>query len=276
MDSIADQSHPFFELIVLDDCSSDNSLDVIREFSNGRSLHVRCIACDRNSGSVFRQWHKGVALARGEYVWIAEADDLAEPEFLTRMVEAMRDPAVVLGYAQSKQIDQDGKVIAGDYCDYTRDVSEDRWARPYCVPGWEEISQCLAIKNTIPNVSAVLFRRDVLLQVLEEHLEEVCSFRIAGDWVTYLAVLEKGNIAFVPDALNLHRRHRESVTLRGDHLPHLREVLRVQSLVRRRYQPGSQALDRASAYVDHLCNHFGMDRDVARRLQRELEDKQIN
>jgi glycosyltransferase involved in cell wall biosynthesis/GT2 family glycosyltransferase len=271
--SIADQSHPFFELIVLDDCSSDNSLDVIREFSNDRSLHLRCIACDRNSGSVFRQWHKGVALARGEYVWIAEADDLAEPDFLTRMLEAMRDPKVVLGYAQSKQIDQDGKVIAGDYRDYTRDVSEDRWARPYCVPGREEISQCLAIKNTIPNVSAVIFRRDVLLQALEEHLEEVCSFRIAGDWVTYLAVLEKGNIAFVPDALNLHRRHHESVTLGGDHLPHLREVLRVQSLVRQRYQPGSQALDRANAYVDHLCNHFGMDRDVARRLQRELEDK---
>lgn len=271
--SIADQNHPFFELIVLDDCSSDNSLDVIREFSNDRSLHVRCVAGDRNSGSVFRQWYKGVALARGEYVWIAEADDLAEPDFLTRMLEAMRDPKVVLGYAQSKQIDQDGRLIAGDYRDYTRDVSEDRWMRPYCVSGYDEISQCLAIKNTIPNVSAVIFRRDVLLQVLEEHLEEVCSFRIAGDWVTYLAVLERGDIAFVPDALNLHRRHRESVTLGGDHLPHLREILRVQSLVRQRYRPGSQALDRANAYVDHLCSHFGMDRDVARRLQHELEDE---
>lgn len=271
--SIAEQSHPFFELIVLDDCSRDNSLDVVSEFSNDRSLHIRCIACDRNSGSVFRQWHKGVALAKGEYVWVAEADDLAEPEFLERLLEAMRDPEVVLGYAQSKQINQDGRVIAGDYRDYTRDVSADRWARPYCVRGREEIRQCLAIKNTIPNVSAVVFRRDVLVQVLEERLEEICSFRIAGDWATYLAVLEKGKIAFVPDALNLHRRHGESVTLGSDRLRHLSEVLRVQALVRERYQPGSQALEKARAYVDHLCNHFGLDRDVARRLQHEIEDE---
>ena len=271
--SIADQSHPFFELIVLDDCSSDNSLDVIREFSNSHSVHVRCIVSDRNSGSVFRQWHKGVALARGEYVWIAEADDLAEPDFLSRVLEVMRDPRVVLGYAQSKQLDQSGRLIAGDYRDYTRDVSEDRWAHPYCVSGQEEIRQCLAIKNTIPNVSAVIFRREVLLQVLEEHLGEICSFRIAGDWVTYMAVLEKGSIAFVPDALNMHRRHSKSVTLGGDHLPHLREVLRVQSIARQRYQLGSQALGRANAYVDHLCSHFGIDRDMANRLQYELEDE---
>jgi GT2 family glycosyltransferase len=271
--SIADQSHPFFELIVLDDCSSDNSLDVIPEFANGHSVHVRCIACERNSGSVFRQWHKGVALARGEYVWIAEADDLVEPDFLEQVLRAMRDPRIVLAYTQSKQMDQDGRLIAGDYRDYTRDVSEDRWAHAYSRSGREEITQCLAIKNTIPNVSAALFRRDVLLLALEEHLEEVCSFRIAGDWVTYLAVLEKGDIAFIPEALNLHRRHGSSVTLGGDHLSHLREVLRVQAMVRQRYRPGTQVLDRASAYVDHLCSHFGMDLDVVKRLQRELDDE---
>jgi len=268
--SIANQTLPFFELIVLDDCSSDDSLNVIEEFGIRHSLHVRCVSNDRNSGSVFRQWYKGMALARGKYVWIAEADDLAEPSFLATLVAAMSDSRIVLGYSQSKQMDEGGRIIADNYLEYTRDVSEDRWQRAYCVPGTQEITECLAIKNTIPNVSAVVFRRDALQRALEDQLRIICSFRIAGDWITYLAVLEQGYVAFVPEALNLHRRHGASVTLGGDYLPHMREVLRVQAIVRQRYLPDRHSAAKADAYVDHLCTHFGMERDVADGLLREL------
>ena len=53
---------------------------------------------EENSGSVFAQWRKAAELATGDYLWIAEADDLSDPEFLARVMQAMdEDPAVVLG-----------------------------------------------------------------------------------------------------------------------------------------------------------------------------------
>jgi cellulose synthase/poly-beta-1,6-N-acetylglucosamine synthase-like glycosyltransferase len=57
--SIFRQTHPVHEIIVLDDCSTDNSLDVIRAISDDWGREVKVVANDTNSGSVFRQWTKG-------------------------------------------------------------------------------------------------------------------------------------------------------------------------------------------------------------------------
>ena len=75
--SILNQSFQDFELILLDDCSTDNSREVLECYRN--NPHVSHIVFnEQNSGSPFIQWMKGIELARGEYIWIAEADDLAD------------------------------------------------------------------------------------------------------------------------------------------------------------------------------------------------------
>lgn len=258
MGSIVRQTMPFYEVIVLDDASSDHSIEVVEQLATEYAIPLRIIRNESNSGSVFRQWAKGAELARGEFVRIAEADDLSEPGFLEVMTAATTDKSVVMAYCQSKQIDGEGNVLANTYLEYTNDISREHWLRAYRRPGIEEIRECLAVKNTIPNVSAVLFRREALIAAMRHELDTICGFRIAGDWVTYLAVLEQGDIAFVPEPLNLHRRHSSSVTINGAKCAHLKEVLRVQRMIAERYHPEPATQRKAVAYAAYLRGCFGL------------------
>ena len=259
LDSITNQSVPFYELIVLDDASTDDSVRVIRQYACERGMPLRVIVNKQNSGSVFRQWSKGVSLATGKYVWIAEADDLCGEALLERLLGAMDDPQVVMAYAQSRQIDGDGRPLAGHYRDYTDDVSRTRWLQDYRASGLDEIRNCLTIKNTIPNVSAALFLRSALVAALERDLELMCNFKIAGDWVAYLGVLELGDVAFVAEPLNIHRRHGASVTIGGDPRPHVREVIDVQCLAQQRYKPSQAMVAQSGDYLRRLCAYFELD-----------------
>jgi glycosyltransferase involved in cell wall biosynthesis len=108
--SIFGQTCQDFEVIYLDDCSTDNSEEIVAEFgSDGR---IRCFRNARNSGSPFIQINKGVRLARGELIWIAEADDYVDPEFLESLVPVLSgNPLVGLVYCRSMVIDEEDKVI---------------------------------------------------------------------------------------------------------------------------------------------------------------------
>lgn len=272
--SIANQSLPVYEIIVLDDASKDDSVEVLRELQSSLPVPLRLAPSRRNSGSVFRQWLKGVELARGDLVWIAEADDLSDPDFLATVVPAFDDDSIVMSYSQSRQIDENGGVLADDYLAYVADVGADRWRQPFVATLQDELDHGLGVKNTIPNVSAVVFQREALLRTLREGIEQICSYRIAGDWMAYLSVLEKGRLAFNPASVNHHRRHSGSVTIGGDNLPHLREVMRVQQHVRMRYDLSGEALVQARAYAEQLYRYFGLDSEQAPDLvaREDLQD----
>ena len=154
--TIADQTYPIYEIIVLDDFSTDDSVNVIQNFLYQCELPFRFIVNDNNSGSVFYQWKKGAELAHGDFLWIAEADDLANTKFVETLIKFFLDPSVKLAYSQSQQIDQEGKVLAENYFDYTSDLG-DYWQKDYVIDGFDEIKRALCVKNTIPNVSGVIF-----------------------------------------------------------------------------------------------------------------------
>ncbi|HET9820071.1 MAG TPA: glycoside hydrolase family 99-like domain-containing protein [Rhodanobacteraceae bacterium] len=267
--SIVRQTLPFYEVIILDDASNDDSVAVTERLAAEYGIPLRLVPNSVNSGCVSRQWARGIELARGDLVWIAEADDLCEPEFLESLTAAMKDRAVVLAYCQSRQIGETGNLLANTYLGYTDDVSRRHWLQAYREMGSDENRKYLAVKNTIPNVSAVLFRRDALRNAMARELETMSNFRIAGDWVAYLAVLEQGDIAFVPESLNLHRRHASSAIAASDRRVHMQEVLRVQHLVSQRYELGPDVQQSMLAYVEHLRRHFGLDERDVERLRKQ-------
>jgi glycosyltransferase involved in cell wall biosynthesis len=256
--SITAQTHPVYELILLDDASSDDSLGVAQNLIEGMDIPGRIIANEQNSGSVFRQWLRGVEEATGDYVWIAEADDSSEPEFLADVICAFTDADVVMSYCQSKQMASDGRILCSDYLEYVSDISPHRWRATYVADGATEISQVLAVKNTIPNVSAVVFRRDTLLHVLRTHIEDIARFRIAGDWLTYTLLLECGKVAFRPRALNKHRRHESGVTLGSNLTRHFAEIIAMQQLVQRLASVAPATLAAADKYAQEIYVQFGL------------------
>ncbi len=162
---------------------------------------------ETNSGSTFRQWLKGIDLASGDLIWIAESDDVCRPELLERLVPEFFDPAVTLAYCQSASIGPDGHKHADDYLWLTNEVSLTHWRHRYSVLALEEVELALSQRNTIPNASAVLFRKRASL----ECRADLAWMRLAGDWLFYATQIRGGRISFVPEVLNSHRHHDRTV-----------------------------------------------------------------
>ncbi|MFT3729160.1 MAG: glycoside hydrolase family 99-like domain-containing protein [Terricaulis sp.] len=246
------------EIIVLDDASTDDSIAVVERVLAQSRINWRIVRNQENSGSVFAQWRKGAELAQGEFVWIAEADDWADPRFLETAALPMRRGDVVLSATQSKQADVAGNVIAADYLDYVRDVSPDKWTRAFYGDGEDEVRGAFSVKNTLPNVSAVLFRRAALVETLTRHYREITSYRVAGDWCVYVNLLRHGGMAFAPAALNYHRRHDSSVTIAKFGLKELAEIARMQAFVAKEFGVDDTRARQARAYLDVLVAQFGL------------------
>ena len=108
IDSILNQTFQDFEVIILDDCSTDNSLEVLSHYKNHNKVS-HCVFNDTNSGNPFKQWDKGIQLAKGEWIWIAESDDWAEPEFLETINTHLRNcNNCGLIYTSSRLVDAEG------------------------------------------------------------------------------------------------------------------------------------------------------------------------
>jgi glycosyltransferase involved in cell wall biosynthesis len=226
--SILEQTYTDFEIIFLDDASTDNSRELFYEkFSQATAKYL---FNPENSGSPFAQWNTGVNLADGEYVWIAEADDFCRPEFLENLVEILEQHQDVnLAYCQSRPVDASGSFFRNNtYAEYTRDLDKTRWDSDFIAPGSDEVRRFLVLKNTIPNVSAVLFRRDAYVKSGGAET----AMRLCGDWLTYCRILVSGGIGFCSKLLNYHRQHPKKVTDNSIlNLIYFKEFLTVQQYV---------------------------------------------
>ncbi len=257
--SVFSQRYPLHEIILLDDASTDGSLEMLQRYVAQYPAYNTSIVANRsNTGSPFLQWLKGVELARGEYVWIAESDDIAEPGFLQEVMKGFTDDNVVLSYCQSAQINETGQIIAEDCQEYVAEISTEKWKQYYTEEGSVECRSCLSIKNTIPNVSAVVFRKDILLKVLQDHVDELRNLVGTGDWLTYLHVLAHGKIAYSPRVLNQHRRHQDSVIYSNLDLSLFKEIVSLQDRARELYVPDRQTINKAEVYAQYLYEQLGL------------------
>lgn len=196
LDSIFNQSFQDFEVIILDDCSTDNSKEIIEEYRNRPQVsHV--VYNEKNSGSPFKQWAKGFNLAQGEYIWIAESDDWAELNFLEEclpILEAKKNLSLI--FSASKVVSRDSKTEISTFSTSTE------------ISGLQFIKTRMIIDNGIPNASAVLFRRDRLFSIANDFQD----FRGAGDCLFWIYLCECGDIFFLAKPLNYFRIHQANTT----------------------------------------------------------------
>ncbi len=198
INSILNQTYTNYELIILDDCSTDNSREVICKY--GDNPHVSCIYFNEtNSGSPFHQWEKGFSIAKGELIWIAESDDSCEPSFLQRMVEEFErnDNQCVLCFCRSVKIDTQGNIIG-----------EEGLEKDSFFDGKSFIRQYLSRYNYVVNASSAVFRKKILDKVDRAYMQ----YRGCGDWVFWVEVSNTGKVAYINSPLNYYRQHNLSTT----------------------------------------------------------------
>lgn len=206
--SVLNQTYQDFEVIYIDDASTDDSNEIFSKFEGDK--RIRTVYNTNNSGIPFRQWNKGVRMAKGEYIWMAESDDYADERFLEQLVERLdKSPTVGLAYCQSWRIDEFDNII-GSWEEWTADLDQKRWKRDYVNNGRDECIRYQIMKNTIPNASAVLIRRSIYEKV--GYADE--SMKFGGDWLMWIKMLLISDIAFLAEPLNYFRRHPETVMKR--------------------------------------------------------------
>jgi glycosyltransferase involved in cell wall biosynthesis len=253
--TIFDQNHPVEEIIVLDDCSSDDSIPVIMKLADERQRDLTLVINEQNSGSVFAQWARAAEMARGEFLWIAEADDLSELTFLSSLLALMKgDPDIALGFTDSKSIDVDGAHLYASYKLYYATIELGALSRTEVFDGRDFVIRYLGVKNTILNVSSVLWRREALLRALEACRDDLKDLRMAGDWRLYLEALAApgARIAYVADPLNVHRRHAASVTHSLKAQKHIEEIDGLQRVARERFDLSKREIGSQAAYLEEV------------------------
>lgn len=205
IDSILAQTYQDFELILLDDASTDDSRPILREYAS--DPRARLEFNEVNSGSSFKQWNKGVGLARGKYVWIAESDDYAEPHLLERLVAALdADPEVKFAYCRSRRVSADDRFDGySDY--YLVRLHSSQWLSDFCMDGREMCEKYFSRTNPVANSSAVVFRKAVYEGVGGAD----GTLRICGDWKLWAAMALQGKVAYLSEPLNCFRFHEASV-----------------------------------------------------------------
>ncbi len=257
LNSVFDQTYPIFETIVLDDCSKDDSVAVIGDVAEDANRIVELIENENNSGNVFHQWKKGMKASRGDFVWIAEADDLAEPEFIARSLESFSEDTA-MSFTNSKQIGTKDELLAKDYNYYYRLVDAGLFQNDFRLDGQDFIKRAMSIRNVIMNVSSVMWKREMLDEALDTLGEDLFDLRLVGDWRLYLEVLahEGRSIAYISDSLNVHRRHDESVTHSLDTDAHLREIEGIHSLVTKCVDPDYAVAREMEDYIEELRTQF--------------------
>ena len=197
IDSVLNQSYQDFELIILDDCSTDNSREVI-EYYRTHPKVSSIIYNERNGGGTFRQWLKGISIACGIYIWIAESDDWCEPTFLENILPNMvKRPDCVIGYCQS-------------YCVVDNEIKA-LTSHPYLseyVDGFTFIKQYMVATNSIYNASMAVWKKEAFNRISHDFV----TYKLGGDWLFWVELCTTGNVFISGRILNYFRKHDMDVS----------------------------------------------------------------
>ncbi len=261
IESILSQSFKDFEIIVLDDASTDNSYEIAMKYSWHPAVSV--IRNDINTSSPFIQWEKGFSVAKGEIIWFAEGDDFCMPDFLQKLLPCFNDKEVALAYCDSFIVDE-SDAITGDYEIYHEELDAFHWKNSYQNTGSQEINFGLGVKNSIPNASAVLLRKQ---DIPKSIFNELAPFKFSGDWFFYSRVIRGKQIAFNSEKLNCHRKHLQTVTSKFNSIePSIQVLLKEQQIIHedifKTYQIDSSFLKKWEIFIAGQLGSFYLAKSV--------------
>lgn len=228
--SILNQNEKIYELIILDDCSTDDSRKIIDKLSKDLKKYINLKVCynETNSGTAFKQWEKGYNIATGNYVWIAEADDYANKKFLKNVLKPLKEnDDIMISYCDTAFMEKNGKIFMKTIKPEIDIMQTKHWDKSYINDGLDEVKNYSFLNCTIANVSSVVFKKTDL----EDEFKLSGDYRQAGDWLFYVNVMLKGKVAYSNKALNFYRVHGSNVTSLTKKQAHFDEIKRVHEYI---------------------------------------------
>lgn len=206
LDSILNQTFKNWEAIIIDDQSTDNSVEIITDFlkSYPEFKVKHFIVNDKNSGSGYNSWKRGIELAETEYIWIAETDDYSDTAFLEELVRILdHNEDVSLAFCGSNYV-ENGKIIY-DSTNRTKNLEVD--LGKYKIVGANVFLNKMPFNTYITNGSSVVFRKPK-----EKMNVELFNNRQLSDLFLWSFLLQDRKFVFLNKNLNFFRRHKNSTT----------------------------------------------------------------
>ncbi|WP_157014691.1 glycosyltransferase [Mesorhizobium xinjiangense] len=270
IDSILAQSYRNFEIIILDDCSSDDSRNIIESYRTRFPNLIRAIFNEKNSGNVFRQWRKGVENSEGDLAWICESDDFCEPDFLANLVPYFRDRSVNIAFGCIQFCNSEGKPQAG--LDQYREGAEGGiWNEPLVRPAHRWFVGGFGVNNVIANVGGCIWRRQDLPSSVWEEAE---TFSVVGDWFLYCHLAQGGQIVFDPAAIAYFRQHGSNTSVSSFVTPqYYEEHYRLMALLRSTWGVPAATVEKFVSKVETQYRHFKLEKKLGPLRQYLDKDK---
>ncbi|WP_394758877.1 glycosyltransferase family 2 protein [Flavobacterium sp.] len=195
LDSIFNQTFQDFEVLLFDDASTDGSLAILKHYENHPKVS-HFIVNKKNSGSPFKQWRKGLELAKAQYIWIAETDDFAETNFLETQLETISNHFAVV----AKTITVEGLTVTKK--EVVHPIFNNN--NTSCT-----LDGTMFFSSPIKNVSCVLFRKPSLEELNKMTFDQ---FSYMGDQVFYYEFFKNKSISFNPNTTSYFRKIDSSVS----------------------------------------------------------------
>jgi glycosyltransferase involved in cell wall biosynthesis len=208
LDSIVNQTFKDWELIIIDDKSSDGSIETLKEFYQKYTNKIsNFIINTENSGSGYKSWKKGIELAQSEYIWIAETDDYSDVSFLEEQVKILDTyPKVALTFCASNYVDAN-KTFLYNTNKRTLDLSVSE-NNSKLFKGEVYLNKA-PFDTYITNGSSVVYRKpkiDIPNLIFEN--------KQSSDIFLWTFLMQNSSFVFLNKKLNFFRRHEGSTTTR--------------------------------------------------------------
>jgi glycosyltransferase involved in cell wall biosynthesis len=212
LDSIVNQSFTDWQLIIIDDNSTDGSIEILKSFVKENKIIVKhFIINEVNSGSGYNSWKKGLELADTEYIWIAETDDYSESNFLEESIHILeKKPNCAFSFCSSVYVDEHQKKLY-DSTSRTKYLKVDE--NEYSFFDASTMLDVMPFQPLITNGRSVVFRNPKLNipSVIFEN-------RQSSDIFLWTFLLKGKEFAFINKKMNYFRRHEGSTTTKTSKL----------------------------------------------------------
>lgn len=192
VESVLRQTYDNFELIIVDDASSDDSVSIIRKFIK-KDNRINLINLDKNSGGPAKPTNEGLKIAKGNFIAFLDADDQWLPDKLERQLNALQNTT-----------EKTGAVICRASLIFVDKESMPRFSFP--LNG--NVLRAALCAQFFFNFSILLIKKEVLDKV--GFLDE--NFLLAADQDYFIRISQKTNFIFLPQELVMYSMHSGNIS----------------------------------------------------------------